>query len=557
LSRADDIPFHLAWPWCDMPSQQASVDAGRLCITTDADVDRTVAQGLTDDLPLLSAWTDSAGQQWKRFELPSVAAESEAGPAIEMLTVVLQSRRAGRRRVDVRLVGLPRLSHADKQEDGDTPSDSWHEASSHAEGIIDRHIELVNRLYDENQPQEPPNAWQGHAEGMAVRHHGAVIRAWQESGGRDEPRMALVVRLERGHAFRRLLNDVCNRPRRILVRQRQMQGIARIQEVDPACMRWMVRQPGVSVAQKAGIRQEALGVVRVETADTPENRVVRDLVRRAIIACNRYIAENHRFRQHQRVRLIRRFRQELRDYLTRTPLADVHPLVGVPTPNYVLQHDARYRPLWDVYLKLVRQQKEQDEAWRWRHRIWAEHLTLGVMASLEMGDSGMSPPNADLFIRAEQVCGKFLDPSGVPASWRLAGKEVAQAIDLVPGDSISAHPGIPASLAALGADLLLIRRPLFSTQPLSILLIWAVLDFDIVRDGLQERTASISLALRTATAPCAMHGLLVQPSFAQAAGSHRATATEKNATGIRTALPEDVSCLAAAVREGLSMVRAG
>jgi hypothetical protein len=449
---------------------------------------------------------------------------------------------------------LPRQGHTEKVQDDDGPKDSWHEAAAQAEEIVDRHIDLVNRLYDEMLPQELACAWQGRAEGMAVRPLGEVARAWQESGERDEPRMALIVRLERDNTFRRLLSDVSRRPRRILVRHRQMQPVARVQEVDPACIRWLVRQPGVSLAQKAGIRQETLGVVRIETADTPENRVVRDLVRRAIIACNRYIAENHGFRQHQRVLLIRRFRHELQGYLVQTPLAGVRALAGVPAPNYVLQHDTRYRPLWGAYLLLVRQQMQQDEAWRWRHRIWAEHLTLGVMANLQAGDGRTRPVNADIFIRPEQVCGRFLDPSGMPASWRLAGNGGAEAVDLIIGDRACDHPLIPASVTALGPDLVLIKRSLFKARPLSILAIWAVLDFDIATDRLRDRTASLSVALRGATAPCALHAIIVQPSIDE---TRVAVAVEGNAIGIRMPLKAGMPAMVTAIWKALSISRLG
>jgi hypothetical protein len=237
-----------------------------------------------------------------------------------------------------------------------------------------------------------------------------------------------------------------------------------------------------------------------------------------------------------------------------TPLAGVRALVGVPAPNYVLQHDARYRPLWGAYLLLVRQQMQQDEAWRWRHRIWAEHLTLGVMAILQAGDGRTRPVNTDICVRPEQVCGRFLDPSGMPASWRLAGNGGTEAVDLVIGDRACDHPLIPASFTALGPDFVLIKRSLFRARPLSILAIWAVLDFDIAMDRLRDRTASLSMALRGATAPCALHAIIVQPSLDE---TRAAVAVEGNAIGIRMPLKAGMSPLATAIWKALSISRLG
>ena len=492
---------------------------------------------LSKELPLLAAWKDDSGREWKKFELPGTNTESEQGPASESLVLSLQSRVFRSQRFEVELQGgLPRQGREDVEQVDEAEPDSWHIASAEAMELIDKHIDLVNRLYDETQSQDGAD-WQGRAEGLAVRPLGAVLESWRESGRRDEPRMALIVHLERDKEFRGVLSDVCKRPRRVLARRRQMQQIARIQEVDPACIRWMVRQPGVTLAQKAGTKQEALGVVRFENADTPENRVVRDLVRRAILACNRYNMENQRFPD--RVRMIRRFRRELRAFLLESEIADVGHLVGMASPNYVLQHDPRYRVLWNRYVLLVRQKMQQDAVWRWRHRVWAEHTSLAIMASLEGIREEARTGASDVLVRAEQIAGRFIDPLSAPAPWHVTGEVPWEVVDFVGNGCSSEHPMIPSAMARLCPDFVLVRRLFHGKQPSSILGVWTMMDFDLEDDHLRGRTKSISECLRRVAAPCSLAGLLIQPFPPRPAGRAREMdAAERLCDGLR--LPIDL-----------------
>lgn len=50
-------------------------------------------------------------------------------------------------------------------------------------------------------------------------------------------------------------------------------------------------------------------------------------------------------------------------------------------PNYVLQNDSRYREIWKYYLRLLRQEDEQDRLWDWQARTWADVARLLVCAT--------------------------------------------------------------------------------------------------------------------------------------------------------------------------------
>ena len=274
-------------------------------------------------------------------------------------------------------------------------------------------------------------------------------------------------------------------------------------------------RPGVTLAQKAGSRQQALAVVRVETPDTPENRTIRDLLIRAIVACSKYIAENRRYPPNAaggRVGRIRSFRRELRDYLENSPLAGVSPLVGAARPNYVIQRDQRYRPLWDVYLQLVRQQKQEDDAWRWRNRVWAEHLEI-VLLSLLRHMLNNFPDAADTLLRSEQMHGRFIDVLSAPQGMLLKQRDSANVVDFVASGQLDAHPLIPEHVKRLCPDHVLLRRDIYSFKAVSMLAIWSVLDFGIEGQRLSDCANAVANRLSSYGCDLPIFGVFVHPSI--------------------------------------------
>ena len=116
--------------------------------------------------------------------------------------------------------------------------------------------------------------------------------AWYESGwarlshawtgdhiSLTDPPMALIVR--HADTLLRLLTDLGRHPRHILSRTRAMLPVDRVQQLDVASVRWLSRQPGREVYERAGPRQRILAVRRFEDLDTLENRVLRDQIGRA------------------------------------------------------------------------------------------------------------------------------------------------------------------------------------------------------------------------------------------------------------------------------------
>lgn len=93
----------------------------------------------------------------------------------------------------------------------------------------------------------------------------------------DEPRMALIVKI--AEDMSRKLSVVVHAARKILYRERQLISASRVAEIDTNCLRWIVRQPGDTLVEKAALnRQRIFGVIRRESYDTLENRVLKDFL---------------------------------------------------------------------------------------------------------------------------------------------------------------------------------------------------------------------------------------------------------------------------------------
>jgi hypothetical protein len=218
-------------------------------------------------------------------------------------------------------------------------------------------------------------------------------------------------------------------------------------------------------------------------------------------------------------------------------MADVQPLVGIPQPNYVLQMDPRYAVLWDAWQQLVRQQMLEDSVWRWRQRLFAEHLQLGLMAVLhELSDTTLTH-GGDVLLQLEQNAGQFLDPRTALGKWWLKTKTPLDQnirIDLVRGDQLARHPLIPKPLAELCPDIVLVKQVANETPWLAAF--WTMLDFDIEQSRLDDRVISLSEASTRLGSLGPLRGVIIQPALSSGNDGNQIAELD-NCHGLRLPLP--------------------
>jgi hypothetical protein len=225
------------------------------------------------------------------------------------------------------------------------------------------------------------------------------------------------------------LEEIVSRPRKLLRRAQSLVRMDRLQEMDSACLIDYARRPGRTAAIKSGERQRLTGVVREETVDTLENRVVRDFCERVKRTAREYLREEHtRCRKRngsckvesqggpcrsQRVERVGGFGRLCEALAKNEPLYSVTPLASpCRMPNYALQQNVRYVRIWEAYQKLLRQEDVLEQTWRWKRRTWADVLRLlaaNAIAKL-VTTSVHNATHKNVRIFAEPHFGNWLKP---------------------------------------------------------------------------------------------------------------------------------------------------
>jgi len=294
---------------------------------------------------------------------------------------------------------------------------------------------------------------------------------------RDQPRMDVIVRI--AGEFEKPLARLAEAPRRILRRERSMTALSRVQETDDACLEWLVRQPGRTPAEKAGPRQQILAVVRFESCDTLENRVLKDFLQRCIEVADQYIDESTKYRDTKRPDRVAGLRNTCRRLLELPHWTEVSGVHSMPQPNYVLQHDRSYRELWKWYLRLVHRERQIDKAWRWQRRLWADMVRLGVGAAIyKLGEEEQDKPGAapefevrapyehSVWLGAEQDCGTWAArvdwPGPIVLSHQGNADVIVECVHPLEPRVATYHrrEALPKWCGALGADLALLFCPI-------------------------------------------------------------------------------------------------
>lgn len=176
------------------------------------------------------------------------------------------------------------------------------------------------------------------------------------------------------------IQTLSNEMRKLLQRKREMVPINRVQEIDSACLRWLTKQPGCTTEQKAGNKQQVMSVIRFETYDTLENRVFKDFLRLCISECRRYIEKfDKKFHNSQRLKEVRKLQSLAIITLSKPEMKTIKRLYNYPKPNYVLQNNASYKTIWNLYKKLLQKSKLLETAWSNRQIVVSQYNQLCVI----------------------------------------------------------------------------------------------------------------------------------------------------------------------------------
>lgn len=203
---------------------------------------------------------------------------------------------------------------------------------------------------------------------------------WTSGQTEDDPQRDVIVRHAR--KLGQTLDLITRRPRRILRRTQQLVPLSRVKELDRNAIAWLIRQPGETVAERAGSRQRIQAVTREENCNTLENRVVLSYVRLADHLAREYGERNRttaNSRRYQDVLAFRRKAQRLAQHLMEMGVTSASPDV---TPNFVLQNNPDYHAIWAAWRELLRHHRVIDDLWHWQARSWEEFTALALVVAL-------------------------------------------------------------------------------------------------------------------------------------------------------------------------------
>ena len=309
----------------------------------------------------------------------------------------------------------------------------------------------------------------------------------------NQPRMALIVQI--AQQMHRRLPDIVSAMRKILLRERDLVPLHRIQETDNTCLRWYARQPGNTTPEKAGSKQRLLAIVRKESFDTLENRVLKDFVLRCSKEAVHYlnVEVGPRMQGTLRASDVKRYKSVCNMCITSPGFEQVNLPAPGTQPNYVLQNDLRYRKVWHWYRQLLRRADVEDQIWDWQTRTWADVTRLLVGAAMEWltMEDGLRSRNirngvvfaklvhAPLRLSAEQSLGSRILSGSEPGPFLLVlmanGHPVRKAVlEIIHPDLSEQHP-VAQLLGRTGGHLyLVLHEPGRADSRKQVLVLWSV-----------------------------------------------------------------------------------
>jgi len=252
---------------------------------------------------------------------------------------------------------------------------------------------------------------------------------------------------ERLHGILSILGDNL---RRQLRRERRLVPVGLVQGVDTRCIEWLVRQPGKDLRERAGPRQEILAVVRESTVDTYENRVLKLCLQLIDQNVHDYVAAyGERFGNHTQLKDLMAFGQIARSLLDLPEISELPTPSDTSKPNYVLQYGKFYRDVWWAYEVLRRQKLQQDELWRWRHRICGEMIAVDfALAASRLQGADTPTEDREVGIRQDPLAGHWIHFGSALPSQGLSRDGIRFEVALrLPLHALHAHPDqVPADV---------------------------------------------------------------------------------------------------------------
>lgn len=192
--------------------------------------------------------------------------------------------------------------------------------------------------------------------------------------GEEKPRFSFIASIS--EELLKLLPSLCRGMRKILAGKRMMLPLSRVRELDSSCIRFLIKQPGDTLKQKVAANDfKMMGIARIEKYDLLENRVLKDFLHRVKRECNKYLSEfleDSKIYRNERVRKVVLLERKIDEILKNPIWNEITRQSALPTPNYVLQNEKRYKVIWNYYLTLIRQERQLDLSFKYQDNTFCD-----------------------------------------------------------------------------------------------------------------------------------------------------------------------------------------
>jgi len=209
--------------------------------------------------------------------------------------------------------------------------------------------------------------------------------------------------------LRPCLRDLERRIRKILRRSRERVPLGRVQEMDRAAMRWLARQPGRNVAERAGPTQRILATVRQENHDTLENRVLHAYVALAANVARGWLIDHPHALKSPRYMDVKAFRDTCQRFARNLRDLGVGVAQAGAKPNYVLMQDPAYRAAHEAWLRLLKRHRAIDDLWAWQMQTWTDFAVLDIVIALDEMEESQLIAQSPIIWRDEAIQGRWFE----------------------------------------------------------------------------------------------------------------------------------------------------
>jgi len=183
------------------------------------------------------------------------------------------------------------------------------------------------------------------------------------------------------------LEEILQKYKSSIVRKHIMRPVYDLREMDTKSMVWLARQPGRTVREKLSVQNRALCMTREFSTNTPENRVVKRLLKELTdIAKQKLLSiRNSDYDQNtysdKRISQIEKLLDIYPNQIRKTDLRDVQPSL-MPKPNNVLLSDKNYSRVWRSWQWLKSYTDNTSNVWYECPERYVQTLFITLAAEL-------------------------------------------------------------------------------------------------------------------------------------------------------------------------------